>query len=180
MSTPSGSQIPALPDTGSGTTIHKYLRKIETEEGGRKAGVSVAIQALVTQAADQLQGEAATEVEAVRVRMAERQKAHEHVQAALGSQLAGVRQSLKEAAALATAPGASLPKAGPGPTKLCRNPHGSPNVALNSGSEAPCSKFGWAAQKGAIPLEERLAKLDKAAFGSKKSEQADAQAAEAD
>jgi monomeric isocitrate dehydrogenase len=34
--------------------------------------------------------------------------------------------------------------------------------------------------KGAITLEERLAKLDEAVFGSKKSEQTDAKAAEAD
>jgi len=85
----------ALGNTGSKTTIHKYLREIEAEEGGQKASVSDAIQALVTQLADQLQGEAATEVEAVRVRMAELQKAHEHAQAALESQLAGTRQALE-------------------------------------------------------------------------------------
>jgi chromosome segregation ATPase len=77
------------------TTIHKYLREIEAEEGGQKASVSDAIQALITQLSDQLQGEAATEVEAVRVRMAELQKAHEHAQAALESQLAGTRQALE-------------------------------------------------------------------------------------
>jgi len=85
----------ALGNTGSKTTIHKYLREIESEEGGQKASVSDAIQALVTQLADQLQGEAATEVEAMRARMAELQKAHEQVQAALESQLADVRQALE-------------------------------------------------------------------------------------
>jgi chromosome segregation ATPase len=85
----------ALGNTGSKTTIHKYLREIEAEEGGQKASVSDAIQALVTQLADQLQGEAATEVEGVRARMAELQGAHEHVQAALESQLADVRQALE-------------------------------------------------------------------------------------
>lgn len=85
----------ALGNTGSKTTIHKYLREIEAEEGAQKAGVSEAIQGLVTQLADQLQSEAATEVEAMRSRMAELQGAHEHVQAALESQLADVRQALE-------------------------------------------------------------------------------------
>jgi chromosome segregation ATPase len=85
----------ALGNTGSKTTIHKYLRELEAEEGGRKAGVSDAIQALVTQLADRLQGEAATEIEAMRARMAELQGAHEHAQAALESQLADVRQALE-------------------------------------------------------------------------------------
>lgn len=86
----------ALGHTGSKTTIHKYLREIEAEEGGRKAGVSDAIQALVAQLADQLQGEAASEVEAMRARMAELQGTHEHVQAALESQLVDVRQALED------------------------------------------------------------------------------------
>lgn len=85
----------ALGNTGSKTTIHKYLREIDAEEGAQKASVSDAIQALVTQLADQLQDEAATEVEAVRVRMAELQKAHEHVQSTLESQLVDVRQALE-------------------------------------------------------------------------------------
>lgn len=85
----------ALGNTGSKTTIHKYLREIEAEEGGQKASVSDAIQALVTQLADQLQGEADTEVEVVRARMAELQGAHEHAQAALESQLVDMRQALE-------------------------------------------------------------------------------------
>ena len=85
----------ALGNTGSKTTIHKYLREIEAEEGGRKASVSDAIQTLVTQLADQLQGEAATEVERVRGRMAELQGAHEHAQTGLESQLLDVRQALE-------------------------------------------------------------------------------------
>ena len=85
----------ALGNTGSKTTIHKYLREIDAEEGSQKAGASGAIQALVTQLADQLQREAATEVEAVRARMAELQGAHEHVQAALESQLADARQAIE-------------------------------------------------------------------------------------
>jgi chromosome segregation ATPase len=85
----------ALGNTGSKTTIHKYLREIEAEEGGQKASLSDAIQALVTQLADQLQGEAVTEVDRVRARMAELQGAHEHAQAALESQLVDLRQALE-------------------------------------------------------------------------------------
>lgn len=85
----------ALGNTGSKTTIHKYLREIEAGEGDRKAGVSDTIQALVTQLAGQLQGEAAAQVEMMRARMAELQGAHEHAQAALESQLADVRQALE-------------------------------------------------------------------------------------
>lgn len=76
------------------TAIHEYLREIEAAEDGRKTGVSDAVLALVTQLADQLQDEAATEVEVVRARMAELQGAHEHAQAALESQLVDVRQAL--------------------------------------------------------------------------------------
>ncbi|MFC5462911.1 DNA-binding protein [Massilia niabensis] len=85
----------ALGNTGSKTTIHKYLREIEAGEGARKAGVSDAIGALVTQLADQLQAESAIEVEAIRARMAEQHEAHEQAQAGLEAQLADARQTLE-------------------------------------------------------------------------------------
>jgi len=85
----------ALGNTGSKTTIHKYLREIDAGERAQEANVSDAIQSLVTQLADRLQGEAATQVDAMRARMAELQGAHEHAQAALESQLADVRQALQ-------------------------------------------------------------------------------------
>lgn len=85
----------ALGNTGSKTTIHKYLREIEAGEGDQTASISDAIQALVTQLADRLEAEAATEVAAVRARMAELQGAHEHAQAALESQLVDARQALE-------------------------------------------------------------------------------------
>jgi chromosome segregation ATPase len=87
----------ALGNTGSKTTIHKYLREIEAGEGAQKAGVSEAIAALVAQLAGQLQDEAAAEVEAMRARMAQQQAAHEGAQAELGAQLAGVQQALDAA-----------------------------------------------------------------------------------
>lgn len=85
----------ALGNTGSKTTIHKYLRKIETEEGGQKAPISDALLALVTQLADQLQGDAATAVDAMRAEMAEQQAAHKRAQAGLEAQVADTRQQLE-------------------------------------------------------------------------------------
>ena len=57
---------------------------IEAEEDGQKAGVSATVLALVTQLADQLQGEAATEVEVVRARTAEGRKSCDHLGGAPG------------------------------------------------------------------------------------------------
>lgn len=49
----------ALGNTGSKTTIHRYLKEIEAEEGtDRKVAVSDALQDLVARLADQLQAEA--------------------------------------------------------------------------------------------------------------------------
>jgi chromosome segregation ATPase len=84
----------ALGNTGSKTTIHKYLREIDAEEGGQSPSVSDAILALVAQLADQLQGEAATKIEAIHAQMAEQQAAHERVQSGLEGQLADTRQAL--------------------------------------------------------------------------------------
>jgi chromosome segregation ATPase len=84
----------ALGNTGSKTTIHKYLREIEGEEGGQKPVASDAILALVAQLADQLQGDAAIEVEAMRTQMAQQRDAHELAQPGLAGQLADARQAL--------------------------------------------------------------------------------------
>jgi DNA repair exonuclease SbcCD ATPase subunit len=84
----------ALGNTGSKTTIHKYLREIEAEEGGQSPSVSDAILALVAQLADQLQGEATTKIEAIHAQMAEQQAAHRRVQSGLEAQLADMRQAL--------------------------------------------------------------------------------------
>jgi hypothetical protein len=69
----------ALGNTGSKTTIHRYLREIEAEEGGRKVSISDALQALITQLSDQLQNEAATAVDAIRAEMVDQHTAHERV-----------------------------------------------------------------------------------------------------
>jgi chromosome segregation ATPase len=57
-----------LGNTGSKTTIHKYLKELEEEEGGRghPRSVSEALQDLVERLAVQLQEEARAEVKAVR------------------------------------------------------------------------------------------------------------------
>jgi hypothetical protein len=44
----------ALGNTGSKTTIHKYLREIEAGEGSQSPSVSAAILAVVAHLADQL------------------------------------------------------------------------------------------------------------------------------
>lgn len=70
----------ALGNTGSKTTIHKYLKELEEENGGvtgRKTSISEALQDLVDGLAAQLQGEANTRIEAIRAEYAEK----EHVQA---------------------------------------------------------------------------------------------------
>lgn len=84
----------ALGNTGSKTTIHKYLREIEAEEGAATPAASEAILALVGQLADQLQREAATEIDAMRVQMAELRDAHERAQAGLEARLADLRRAL--------------------------------------------------------------------------------------
>lgn len=59
-----------LGDTGSKTTIHKFLREIEAAEGTRAQPVSEAIQGLITQLADQLQVEADVAVQGMRDELA--------------------------------------------------------------------------------------------------------------
>ncbi|WP_332878570.1 DNA-binding protein [Massilia sp. S19_KUP03_FR1] len=60
----------ALGDTGSKTTIHKYLREIDAEEGAQSQSASEAILALAGQLADQLKLEANGAVAAITAEMA--------------------------------------------------------------------------------------------------------------
>ena len=69
----------ALGNTGSKTTIHKYLKELEEEEGGaggRKASLSEALQDLVERLAAQLQEEANARIDAFRAEQAEHEKHH--------------------------------------------------------------------------------------------------------
>jgi hypothetical protein len=83
-----------LGNTGSKTTIHRYLRELEAEEGGQKAPVSDAILALVSQLAACLEEDAAAQVEAMRIQLVERQAANSRIQSELESQLVEARQAV--------------------------------------------------------------------------------------
>ena len=85
----------ALGDTGSKTTIHKYMREIDAEEGTKGQSVSDALLALTHQLADQLKREAILEVEVIRTEMAELRKAHEAHAAALAQELGATRTQLE-------------------------------------------------------------------------------------
>lgn len=83
----------ALGNTGSKTTIHRYLRELEVEEGGQSAPVNDAILALVSQLAARLEEEAATQVESMRIQIAEQQAADRRIRSDLQAQLAEARQA---------------------------------------------------------------------------------------
>jgi chromosome segregation ATPase len=86
----------ALGHTGSKTTIHKYLRELEAEEGDAAQSVSDAILRVVTQLADELKQEAATELEVLRHEMAAERAAWDDQRATLEARLAETGQSLSE------------------------------------------------------------------------------------
>ncbi len=69
----------ALGNTGSKTTIHKYLKELEEEDGGaggRRASISEALQDLVERLAAQLQDEANARIDAIRADHAEKERQH--------------------------------------------------------------------------------------------------------
>ncbi|SCU76588.1 conserved hypothetical protein [Cupriavidus necator] len=69
----------ALGNTGSKTTIHKYLRELDTEDGGasgRRASISEALQDLVERLAAQLQEEASAQIDAARAEQAAQEHRH--------------------------------------------------------------------------------------------------------
>lgn len=84
-----------LGNTGSKTTIHKYLRELEAEETAASASVSDAIQVLVQQLAEQLQAEATVEVDAIRTQWAADRAEHDQVAASLNSKVAALGGELK-------------------------------------------------------------------------------------
>jgi chromosome segregation ATPase len=70
----------ALGNTGSKSTIHKYLKELEVEDGGangRKASVSEAIQDLAERLAAQLHAEADVRVDAMSTKAAEQARAQD-------------------------------------------------------------------------------------------------------
>lgn len=82
----------ALGNTGSKTTIHKYLREIEVEEGSATQAVSDAILALAKQLAEQLERKATAELDEVRARMDDQRAADERARVELEAQLGEARR----------------------------------------------------------------------------------------
>lgn len=80
----------ALGNTGSKTTIHKYLRELEEEEGGgagRKASISEALQDLVERLAARLAEEADVRIEQVTQEFQAKEQAHAQALRQLQSEL---------------------------------------------------------------------------------------------
>lgn len=80
----------ALGNTGSKTTIHKYLRELEEEEGGgagRKASISEALQDLVERLAARLAEEADVRIEQVTQEFQAKEQAHAQAFRQLQSEL---------------------------------------------------------------------------------------------
>ena len=87
----------ALGNTGSKTTIHKYLKELEAEEGpsdGRKASISDALQDIVTRLAARLHEEADARTSAIESRSAERVREHTVIVGDLEIKLAALREQL--------------------------------------------------------------------------------------
>ena len=82
----------ALGNTGSKSTIHKYLRELEAEGSTTGEPVSAAILALVNQLTEQLKCEAAADVDALRDQMARQSEAHDRERTALEARLAKAQE----------------------------------------------------------------------------------------
>lgn len=95
-----------LGNTGSKTTIHKYLKELEEDEGsgtGKKASVSEALQDLVERLAAQLNDEANARIDDVQTQAAENERRHIEALAAaqqandtLAAQLQATERRLQE------------------------------------------------------------------------------------
>jgi len=85
-----------LGNTGSKTTIHKYLKELE-EDGdpqGRKVSISDALHDLVERLAGQLEDEANERIAGIEKQQAEMGQAHAHALAALEASIAAVKAEL--------------------------------------------------------------------------------------
>lgn len=90
----------ALGNTGSKTTIHKYLKELEAVEGpidGRKAPISEALQDLVARLAARLHEEADVRAMAIESQNAERERDHAAIVGGLEKELATLRDQLRQA-----------------------------------------------------------------------------------
>lgn len=90
----------ALGNTGSKTTIHKYLKELEAEEGsidGRKVSISDALQDIVTRLAARLHEEANERVSVIEAVIAQKEQAHAVNVAALQHEMASLEEQLRQA-----------------------------------------------------------------------------------
>ena len=88
----------ALGNTGSKTTIHKYLRELEEEEGGsggRKASISEALQDLVERLAARLAEEADVRIEQVTQEFHAKEQAHAQAFQQLQSELLASQEAAR-------------------------------------------------------------------------------------
>lgn len=88
----------ALGNTGSKTTIHKYLKELEEEDGGasgRKASISEALQDLVERLAARLQDEANAQIDMLRTEHADKEHQHAAILAAARQEIAQRREQLQ-------------------------------------------------------------------------------------
>ena len=90
----------ALGNTGSKTTIHKYLKELEAEQGSidtRKVSISDALQDIVTRLAAQLHEEANERVSVVEAVSAQKVQEHAVNVEALQQELASLEDQLRQA-----------------------------------------------------------------------------------
>lgn len=90
----------ALGNTGSKTTIHKYLKELETEKGsgdGRKAPISDALHDIVVRLAARLHEEADERASAIEARNAEQERNHAEAVNNYEKELAALQQQLRQA-----------------------------------------------------------------------------------
>ncbi|WP_363495474.1 DNA-binding protein [Burkholderia sp. LMU1-1-1.1] len=88
----------ALGNTGSKTTIHKYLKELEEEEGGsggQKASVSEALQDLVERLAARLAQEADVRIEQVTQEFSTKELAHAQTLQRLENELLAAREAAR-------------------------------------------------------------------------------------
>lgn len=87
----------ALGNTGSKTTIYKYLKELQDEEGAgpRKVSISSALQDLVERLASRLQDEAEESVEKAKEVLDCREQEHVHANRLLQDDLAAAREALR-------------------------------------------------------------------------------------
>lgn len=89
----------ALGNTGSKSTIHRFLKELEAEEGptGDKVSTSDALQDLVTRLAQQLHQEAEVRVEEIRAQGASERQAHQAAAERLAQEAAQFRAQAERA-----------------------------------------------------------------------------------